>query len=272
MNIALRLSLVFTMASSPLTLYAHGVERDCSKQVENHQLAEVEVVHRTSEVVFQDLKQKGVSVREARGYAILISAMVGSAAAATYLTSSLPQEFQFLSYFLAQVSTLGVYVFGAPIWEPLSSGFRKMAFGVRGSDSKVDSLADPKMEGIWRRTQEIYSLNEQMSRNVINQFVISVQQNFYEAYRASQSANPKYAADQIALAAYRLRTLFKDIPPEDTSVAIVVRSVFTDHIVVDEAFRTLVFERIRELDTSVSQPEVEKYYVQILRAWLDRQS
>ncbi len=219
--------------------------------------------------VEQDLKRKGISAREARGYAILIATMVASAAATTYVSSALPPSFQFVSHFLAQVSTLGVFVFGAPIWEPLSSGFRKMAFGVRSQTVGPGGVLDPDFEALWRRTQEHYSLNAQMSRNVINQFLISVHQNFYEAHRAIQSRNSVYAADQIAEAAFRLKTLFRDIDPEDPSVASAIRTAFTNHVVVDSEFVTSVFARIEKLDVSFASGESANYYNRLLAAWLN---
>lgn len=239
-----------------------------SKPCERLLLAENErIAHEAARAAEQELRQRGARRIEARGYAILIGTMVGTAAATTYLSSSLPQGFQFLSHLLAQVSTLGIYVFGAPIWEPLSSGFRKLAFGVRGSHHPVQT-GEPEFERLWRRTQEHYSLNAQMSRNVISQFIISVQNNFYEAHRAIHARNPVYAADQIAEAAFRLRTLFKDVPPGEPAVAAVVRSAFTHHVTVDAAFIGLVSDRLRRLDAKVDSDEARDYYELIIAAWL----
>ncbi len=227
-----------------------------------------DLVHSVSQAVEKDLKGKGFSKREARGYAILISTMIGSAAATTYLSSSLPSDFQFVSHFIAQVSTLGVYVFGAPIWEPLSSRFRKVAFGVRGADNPEENFLKPEFESLWRRTQENYSLNAQMSRNVINQFLISVHQNFYEAHRAVKSGDKNYAADQVAEAAFRLKTLFRDIDPSDASVASAVKTSFTNHVVVDAEFVQSVLDRIAKLDPSFAAVESRAYYDELLGVWL----
>lgn len=209
--------------------------------------------------------------REARGYSILIATMIASAAATTYLSSALPPDFQFISHFLAQISTLGVYVFGAPIWEPLSSGFRKIAFGVRqgevGAGAGSTEL-DREFESLWRRTQENYSLNQQMSRNVITQFLISVHQNFYEAYRAAHDRNPEYAADQVAEAAVRLRTLFREIAPDDPSLVGAIQAAFTHHVAVDEAFAQSVARRIANLDERALSDEGRSYYQRIFSAWL----
>jgi hypothetical protein len=270
---------VFTLCFSlaPVGVFAHEAD-NCAKRLDSARVvAEVrhddqaaELAKWTSERVAEDLEKKGVRKIEARGYAILIAAMVGSAAATTYLTALLPPNFQFLSQLVQQISTLGVYVFGAPIWEPLSSGFRKLAFGVRGAGREAEegSARDPELESLWRRTQESYSLNAQMSRNVISQFIISVQQNFYEAHRAIQTQNVDYASDQVAEAAYRLRTLFKDIPPTEPSIATVVRATFTNHIAIDQAFVDLVMLKISRLDRYSETELARDYYRQIVDLWL----
>jgi hypothetical protein len=224
--------------------------------------------HAVSNMVEADLKSKGFSKSDARGYAILIATMIVSAAATTYVSSTLPPQLQFVSHFLAQISALGIYVYGAPIWEPLSSAFRKMAFGVRKPQGVEPIVTDSELEALWRRTQENYSLNAQMSRNVINQFIISVQQNFYEAHRAMISNNNNFAMDQIADAAYRLRTLFRDIDPADVSIASVIRASFTNHIVVDPLFISQVMEKISVLDSDFYKEETQLYYQRLLKSWL----
>jgi hypothetical protein len=196
--------------------------------------------------------------RTVRGYAVLIGAMVASAAATTFLASTLPHHLQFMSIFVGQVSVLGVAVFGAPIWEPLSSAYRKLAFGVRGP-----ARGSSDLEGLWDRTQQSYSLNEQMSRNVLTQFKIYAQQKFYAAYAAMHTDDPNYAADQMAETAVHMRRYFGEIPPDDRSVALAVRTSFTHHVRADAAFGRLVLAKIRVLD-----PRMEPgFYLRAVRAW-----
>lgn len=227
-----------------------------------------EIPERISYAISQNLQKEGMSKREARGYAVLVTTMVVSAAATTYLTSSLPKEFMFLSQFLAQVSTIGVYVLGAPIWEPLSSKFRKLAFGIRGAESNSQFSNDPELEKLWRSTQENYSLNSQMSRNLMSHFILSIQQNFYQAYQAMKSKDPAYAADQIAQAAYRMRVLFKDVSLEDSSVAAVIKTSFTNHIKVDMDFTLLIKEKIEKIDKDYQEDHIRKHYDRVLEHWL----
>jgi hypothetical protein len=220
----------------------------------------------TSEAMAVEIShQVAAQIGRKSGYAKLIGAMVGSAALTTYLSAHLDPHFQFVSLFLGQVSTLGVYVFGAPIWEPIVSKSRKVAFGVR--TASVDQT-DPRLEAIWFQTQGAYSINSQMSRNIVANFILGVQQNFYEAHRAFQSDNRNYAADQIAESAYRLKRLFKEIPPDDPSVAAAIHVAFTNHIGIDRDFVALIWQNIRSIDRDAESQESQWHYQQVLSVWL----
>jgi hypothetical protein len=263
MRFVLSLLLVSAFFSNPALAKE---PENCESQVS----AKAGFGRRISEKVEKNLERMGVPSREARGYSILIATMVASAVAANYASSSLPPNLQFISYFLSQISTLGVFVFGAPIWEPLSSGFRKMAFGVKKSDAERDekSLDARRFDELWRRTQETYSLNEQMSRNLVTQFIVSVHRNFYEAYRAVNERNPIYAADQLAEAAFRLRTMFRDISPEDPSVAAAVKTAFVNHVQVDPEFVEQVRKQVAVLDKDAETKTAKAYYDRIYLSWL----
>lgn len=235
--------------------------------VENINLAEM-ISHEAALYAETDLTEAGVPASSRRGYAVLIGAMVGSAALTTHLGSHINHDFQFLSVFVSQVSTLGVFVLGAPIWEPISSRFRKWAFGIRKTSSLNGLNDQQQLEAVWLRTQENYSLNAQMSRNVINQFILSVRQNFSDAHHAYQNPSKAYSADQIAEAAYRLRVLFKDIPPDDASVAAAVHASFTNHIEISTLFINLVIEKIKKLDNQFYDHLVQEHYRRVLQSWL----
>ena len=224
----------------------------------------IDVARLSARVAEPELRARGFG-RRAGAYAVLIGAMVASAAATTYLTSHLPTDLHFLSQLIGQVSTLGVYVFGAPIWEPLSSAFRKLAFEVEGAG--VASV-DPRHEAQWYRTQNTYSLNEQMGRNIAVAFLSSNHQSFYEARRAMQTSDVTYAADQVAAAAVRLRLHFADLPADESTIAMAVRTSFTSHVAVDGQFRAEVARRIQALDPAAGAPEPKRHYAAVLDAWL----
>lgn len=271
--------LVLSFHLLPLRCFADV--KDCAKHLEVAQVSPLGQVARVdlasapvgadqlAAQVESQLNKQGYFGREVRGYAILSAAMLASAATATYLNSALPDNFQFLSQFVAQVSTLGVYMMGAPIWEPLSSKFRKLAFGVRRRGG-VDASRLSESEGFeqtWRRTQETYSLNAQMSRNLINQFIVTLNQNFFEAFRAIKSGERNYATDQIGEAAVRLRTLFKEISPEDISLANAVRTSFANHVVTDAAFIDEVLKKVEALDPAAHTREAQQFYQRLFVTW-----
>lgn len=215
----------------------------------------------------QDFFEKhGISKAKARGYAILTATMVGSAAITSALTSSLPQNLSFLSLVMAQASTLGIYVMGAPIWEPLSSRFRKWAFGIQQPTEPLN--AEKPLERLWQDTQGLYSLNAQMSRNIINSFILTAQRNFNEARSAIISGDRDLAVDQIAEAAIRLHRLFAEIPPEDPSVRLSIRTSFTRHIEKPEELRPAVLLRIQLLDEQALQSPHREFYHRVVDAWL----
>jgi hypothetical protein len=110
-----------------------------------------------------------------------------------------------------------------------------------------------------------------MNRNVISQFLVSVHQNFYEAHRAMIAENPNYSADQVAAAAFRLRTLYRDIEPNDLSVAAAVRTAFTNHIEINAELINMVESNLEALDKSYSTEEAQSYYRQLFDSWLGLQ-
>ncbi len=200
-----------------------------------------------------------------RGFAVITAAMVTSAAVSTHLTSELPKDMAFLSHLVGQVSTIGIFVLGAPIWEPISSAFRKFAFGL--GDARA-TASDPMLEGQWQRTQGRYSLNAQMSRNVIQSFLLAAQSNFNTAREAMWSGRQNLAIDQIAETAVRLRRLFAEIDPRDPSIALAVQSSFTRHVELPAAIEKDVMARIEQNDSQAKSPLAQEYYRSLLDAWL----
>lgn len=233
-----------------------------------------DIAHESMRIAETKLQSTGLLAKRTRGYAILVGTMVGSAALTSYLISHLPPNYMFLSYFVAQVSTLGVYVFGGAIWDPLLAASRKVGYRVnsKSSESWTDCSRCDEIDSLnkmYARTQENYSLNEQMSRNIINQFLVSIKSNFYEAKRSMELNEVDYAVDQIAEAAVRLRVLFRDVEPDDASVALAVKTSFSRHVRPDISLSTLVLNRIRELDDGVGLPAIDKYYSILVSTWME---
>lgn len=242
-------------------------DRDTQK-VRAQELAQIVAEQVETEILQQDSHSgaRAHRLQMAKGYGILVGAMLGSAFIATYATSHLPPEFHFLSYFLGQVSSIGVFVLGAPIWEPITSAFRKKAFGVKQATVQTQSH-QPELEAQWQRTQSEVSLNAQMSRNLVNQLIGSLKFNLREAKESIQSGQRSYGIDQMAEAAVRVRTLFPDIQPDNKSLMLAVRSSFTEHIALDSNFLNALEKRIEDFDPEFQQPKVISYYKSLLQAW-----
>jgi len=262
---------VFLLFIPSFTYAAQDCDRTLLETRSQNEILASRVADESAQVAETILNETEVQGPSKKGYAILIGAMVGSAALTTYMGANLPSNLQFASIFIAQVTTLGVYVLGAPIWEPLSSKFRKWAFGI-SKKNPLKSATTSQLESTWIRTQENYSLNAQMSRNIISQFIFTVKENFYNAYRAHVEFNPDYSADQVAEAAFRMRILFKDIDPSDISVASAIRTAFTNHVKMDSQYFELVLNRLQLLDSNFDDPVVKRYYDLILKTWLQKSS
>lgn len=202
--------------------------------------------------------------KRARGYALISAAMVGSGMLGMELSKELPKEMAFVA---GQVSAIGIYMLGAPIWEPISSAFRKFAFGL--GDKATPQNATPELEKQWSRTQSLYSVNGQMSRNVIQNFLIGARMTFTSAREAMVSGNRLLAIDQIAEIAVNLRRLFADIEPTNESIALAIQSSFTRHVPTSETFKNDVMRRIAEIDADLGDPLVADYYRALLKAWLE---
>lgn len=234
-----------------------------------HKMAE-DLSHQTAQQVERTLTATRMNLTSKRGYAILIGTMVGSAFLTTYIGSQISADFPASTIFISILTGFGVSVVGSPILEPLSSQFRQWAFRINKSSTHNPIANQSRLESLWRLTQVNYSLNAQMSGNRISQFIFSIRQNFSDAYRAYESSDKNYSADQIAEAAYRMRILFKEIPPDDPSVSAAVRTVFTHHIEISPDFVDIVIEKIKKLDPDfLNDEQIQNHYNAVLQTWLN---
>ncbi len=201
-----------------------------------------------------------------RGYGILVTTMLATAAATSYLTSALPQSTQFLGIFVSQLSTIGIIVFGAPIWEKLFSRLRKNAYGLsENANLSQLPLSSSHLEAIWKKSQATYSQNAQMSRNLLNQFLIALKQNLDAALASIEKTGEisPYAVDQMAEILIRARLLYSEIPMNDPSVQLTAQTALTSHIdqkILEDLFKQ-VLSRIEALDLESSAPKVNQQYI-----------
>lgn len=229
-------------------------------------ISELDLAHKIeSEANQSPLIQKAFG-KKARGFAVITATMVASAALSTHLTSELPKDMAFLSALVGQISTIGIFVLGAPIWQPISSALHKFAFGLSAEKSEMTS--DPALERLWQQTQARYSQNAQMSRNLIQSFLLATHANFSTAREAMREGRETLAIDQIAETAVRLRRLFSEIDPTDASVSLAVQSTFTRHVEDPQRLKAFVLNRIERDDPEFRASSVRLYYETLIQTWL----
>jgi len=215
-----------------------NLEKNCSPQA-----CDQEAVTKS---LFSSLKNRNV-----KAYAAISSVMIGSSSLVAYLSTLVSKDHPALSYFVAtflsQITSLGVYVVGAPIWEPLQSKIR--AFAYRMTGTYQDNLPTHNfLERQYFKTNKALSLNEQMSRNVIKDYIKTLTQTLYFAKRASVENDYDYITSQLAEIAVRLRFLYPDVNPTNKIVVNAVHAGFTDFIVAPESYVARTLAKIKELD------------------------
>lgn len=268
MTVLQRVALLFLIGSLALPVHAKSC-RDVFVETSSRENFARELSHEVATASEKHLLNRGFKGLRVRGYAILIGGMVGVAALNGVISTQVFPNSPFLSVTLATtigtIVGVGIHSLGGPIIEPIASRIRQMSFET-AVNSPGRSPFVKYLEGVWLNLQQRLSLNAQMSRNGITQFITSIQQNFFEAYRAVNSSNPDYAADQVAVSAFRLRLLFREIPPNDLSVQAAVKAAFTHHVKVDSDFINLVWQKIEKTDPDFAQHH--SYYEAIIKAWL----
>jgi len=171
-----------------------------------------------------------------RGVATIGGLMLGSAAATTLLSAHLPDKAQFLSHFVGQLSALGIYAIGAPLWEPLSSRFRQWAF--RQSRGSHQSNPRDELERLWTSTQRHYSLNGQMSRNVLTQALILVTPLFELSKQQLDEKRVSEASRSLFQAYQLLAQLFEEVGTDNSMILNQAR-VYFQNISLDVRRETL---------------------------------
>jgi len=256
-----------------LTVFqAHGFE-GCGALFAKPAASEfsVHLIHDVAEQAEKNMRARGMTGLKVRGYAILIGGMVGAGAMNGFISTQLVPNSPFLSVTMATtlgaVLGIGVSSIGGAIIEPLSNKVRQMSF-VTAVNAESRSPFAKYLEDIWFRLQQRLSLNAQMTRNGVTQYLTSIQQNFFEAHRAMNSSNPEYAAGQVAVAAFRLRLLFQEIPANDLSVQFAVKESFTNHVEMDQNFIHLVWQKLEKADPEFAA--YQTYYQAVLDSWLTR--
>lgn len=230
-----------------------------------------------------DMRESVLSVfsraRQARGYAVLISIMLASSALTTYLTSHLPPKLQFLSHFLAQFSVLGVYIIGAPIWEPAASRIRQWSFSPTSLGTEKNQRIhevfgrDPaQLEKIWGKTQSDFSLNAQMTRKIFSLILISLDTRIHRIADAYLGGRKEQAALQLATLILEFDELYSDFPSDHPIVIRSVKAAFSFDRRQAAELKEASMDFIRQIlleDRGLDLTrEEESRFEEILNSWL----
>lgn len=186
-----------------------------------------------------------------RNSLILLAMAAADVALVKEITTAYPDNTA-LAVVLGQVSGFGM-VLAAPILEPLQAGIRRLAFRIRGAGPDTPGAAegapspeDPRLQELntqWRRTNEHYSLNEQMARNVLHQAMTLTRTYVEPLYRARNEGDIDRAALLAAELALALRANFMDVPAEDPVLVLAIRN----SVPADEGFGARVLAQVEAL-------------------------
>jgi hypothetical protein len=249
--------------------------------IESRALERCESIGRCTETDIAEASREAIESinrrsRKVRAYAFFIGTMVGTAALTTHITASLPPNAKFLSQLVAQISTLGIYVLGAPLLERISSPLRRWAFSMseNGTERHAQQFEHDPLDHQYVMTQSTYSQNAQMGRNVLNGTLSLVRYGLQHAFWLLQPDSTKeasiaraYAAEQIVELAIRMRKLAADVPLESEHLQVVVKTAFPVRFISEpHLLREQVRKRIEELDLEAQQDmRVQYYYDRFLR-------
>lgn len=217
-------------------------------------------------------KRRGIG--KTSGFLILGGAVAGFLVLNSYLLGKLSKSKSNAAHLVPLLSTvLGVATasLGEPLFGPPRSKFTQWAFGLSRQDESFEADVPTDLEKLWWRSQESYSMNANMARNVVSHFLTSIQPNITSAYQAMQGVGEAgYAASRVAEAALRMRTLFAEVFPDEQVVAVAVRAGLSDHLSESErvALRSEVWRRLETMDARFDDSFVQLYYTRLLQSWL----
>lgn len=202
-----------------------------------------------------------------RGYVIIISAMAGASALSIIINSNLPSNLLFVSPFIGNLSALLTVGMAAPIWSPLLSRYRQHGFKLF-QEEKKPIVKSSYLDRLYKQTQEALSVDQQMARNVINAALYTFQPIVLEARRGNMDGNTNFAVGLLADMAVRLRHLFVEMEPDDPYFTQMFKVSFNQEIQDPDGFKQMLYMRISQFDSEISNNSVAEYYLKLINSWL----
>jgi hypothetical protein len=103
------------------------------------------------------------------------------------------------------LSAIAIYRIGAPLLLPSSSQVQHGAFKLLGRSGRSYPEGQQSLDDLWFDTQNEYSVNAQMSRNVIKDFILLASINLQGLDKDSSLSEIAYT---ISLLSYFMKNLF----------------------------------------------------------------
>ena len=290
-HLLLCLTLTSSLVSAPLTLQAITCnqalkrlnspppkinfslfQKSLTKNLEKNCRGQVCTSQELTKSTFKSLQESlGNKAKSFRAYSAILSIMVGTSAFAAVISSQVgthyPSMTYFISIFLGSLTSLGIYVVGAPILEPLQSRIRASAYKLMEEKKRTGSF----LEEQFYRTNQILTTNEQWSRSVYRDYLRSLSGTLYEIRRSLKERDNEYASHLLAEISTRLTTLFPDINPTDPIIQKTVHSIFfkssTRLLSQKEDFISSTLEKIENIKKEMDKPP-QKDFRATLENWL----
>lgn len=214
------------------------------------------------------------------GYGLALSSIVLSAYMGAKLNEVLSKvkmsdaSRDFIRVFIPIITGFGVFSVGAPLWDPVRSSIRRWAFSsnqVSQQQSPFDGKYPqrPDLERHWLNMQKYFSVNAQISRNTLSQFLVLISPSLEDFRLAYDEQRYRYAASQLAKVMVQMRFLYSEIDPDDAILTVSVQSYLLDTNPSEE-FLSLVLNRALILDPLGKEDlDGRSYYRNCLKAWFN---
>jgi hypothetical protein len=221
------------------------------------------------EIFFNELETLSSKTKKIKNRVILGSVFVSIVALLNSVRNS-PESLEWATIVIAAFGGGLMTAAMAPFLLPLTSRFQKWSF-VQLNSGKISEAGEQHtlLENLWHVMQRTYSVNSQMSRNIISQYMILALPLWKEARDAVRSHQDyKEAAKPLAISLINLEALFRDIHSYPT-IEESFRTLFSDTRVVDkEVLKTRTLELLKTHNNVESSTRLE-FFERELDKWLD---
>ena len=214
------------------------------------------------------------------GYGIALSAVILSAYLGAKLNEVLAKldlsdsSRDFIRVFIPIITGFGVFSVGAPLWDPVRSSIRRWAFASNQISQDRAPFAGkypqrPDLEQHWLAMQKYFSVNAQISRNTLSQFLVLISPSMEDFRLAYDQQRYQYAAAQLAKVMVQMRFLYSEIAPDDVILTVSVQSYLVN-IKPSVEFLLSVLNTALTLDPLGTEDlSGRSYYRSCLRAWFN---